>query len=213
MIQDRKILGDLLADPETSATVLHAILLAHYKDELYGDPEQGIPPMDPVEIWVRVQEEFHTTVHDNNENKINAIRMALVSDAFYEDPLVFTATCLSLYDGDMGDLVAGYMEDLTVPEMLWGIYEVELNRDDRVEFSPRVLRLIDSVIAEEAEEKFEGEEATTMAYYEQILEAKRQTMFEEMRILEWPESIIRRIALGDITPRHDDEGKLQQAEI
>ncbi len=206
---DRRTVGDLLADPETSATVLHAVLLAFYKEDLYGDAAQGIPPMDPVELWVRVKEDFHVNAHENNENKINALQLAIATDAFYEDPLAFISICLALYDGDVGDMVTGAMEEPTVAEILWGIYEVELNRDDNQPFSDSVMSVIDNAIASEAEEQSEDPE-DILPGYEKLLELKRQKMFDEMRLLEWPESIIRRIAMGDITPRHDENAELLQ---
>lgn len=206
---DRRTVGDLLADPETSATVLHAVLLAFYKEELYGDESSGIPPMDPVELWVRIKEDFHVNAHENNENKINALQMAIATDAFYEDPLAFISICLALYDGDVGDMVTGALEEPTVAEILWGIYEVELNRDDNQPFSSAVMEIIDNTIASEAEEQNE-DLADIMPAYDKLLEFKRQKMFDEMRLLEWPESIIRRIAMGDVTPRHDDNAELLQ---
>lgn len=206
---DRRVVGDMLADPETSATSLHAVLLAFYKEDLYGDVALDIPPMDPVELWVRVREDFHVNAHENNENKINALQLAIATDAFYEDPLAFISICLALYDGDVGDMVTGALEEPTVAEVLWGIYEVELNRDDNQPFSPRVMEVIDETIAAEAEEQSE-DPADILPGYERLLEFKRQKMFEEMRLLGWPESIIRRIAMGDITPRHDDDADIIQ---
>ena len=207
---DRTVVGDLLADPETSATVLHAVLLAFYKEELYGDPALDVPPMDPVELWLRVREDFHVNTHENNENKINALQLAIATDAFYEDSLAFISICLALYDGDVGDMVAGMMEEPTVAEILWGIYEVELNRDDNQAFSSRIMAVIDEAIASEAEEQNE-DPADILPGYEKLLEFKRQKMFDEMRLLGWPESIIRRIAMGDITPRHDENAEQIQS--
>jgi hypothetical protein len=106
-------------------------------------------------------------------------------------------------------MVTGALEEPTVAEVLWGIYEVELNRDDNQPFSTRVMEVIDETIAAEAEEKSE-DPADILPGYERLLEFKRQKMFEEMRLLGWPESIIRRIAMGDITPRHDDDADIIQ---
>lgn len=188
---DIRLVGDLLADPESSATVLHAMLLAFYKDELYGNDEAGIPAMDPVELWIRVREDFRVSVHENNENKINAIMLAMSTDLFYDDPEVFVAICLALFDGDIGDMVSGVMEDITVPEMLWGIYEVELNRDDYQAFAPSIVRIIDEAISQEAEDR-DTDEADVLPYFERIINEKRQQMLGEMRLLGWPEEVIRK---------------------
>lgn len=205
---DKRIAGDLFADPETSATVLHTLILTAYGDELYGDPTAGIEPMDPVELFNNIDEDFNTYLHENNENKINAIMTAVSTDIFYEDPQAFIAICMALYDGDMGDLVSGMVEQITVPEILWGIYEVELNRDDQQPFAPMIVKLIDQTIAEEAEEVLPGTE-NAIPYFEHIISFKRNDMFEEMRAIGIPEKVIRRLSMEDITPRHDESGDLQ----
>lgn len=196
--------GDALADADTCATVLHMIILAAYKEEIYGDADLDIEAIDPIELWLRIQEDFHTTIPEENENKINALMLALSTDIFYRDPLAFNSICNALYSGDLGDLIEGYVEDLTIPEMLWGIYEVELNRDDRVPFSPAVTKFIDEIISEEAEDKEELEEEEVIPYYERFVNEMRQDMFTQMRRLGVAEQVIRKITLEDLTPRHDE---------
>lgn len=209
---DTRTAGDLLADPETPATVLHAIALAAYKDELYGDADKGVEQMDPVELWVRLEEDFRTTIPEENENKLNALMFAISTDAFYEDPTVFTAVCMALYEGDLGDMVEGTLEDLTVPEMLWGIYEVELNRDDQPDFMPGVRAVMDSTIAEEAEENEQLEEVEVVPYYERFVDDMRLDLLEGLRKLGVPEQVLRRLSMQDLTPTFDDEGKYDEAE-
>jgi hypothetical protein len=203
-----KVAGDLFAEPESSATVLHAILLSTYKDALYGNPETGEPPMDPVALWLAVKEDFRTYPHENNENKINALMLGLSTDAFYEDPLAFRGICMSLYDGDLGDMVNGVVEDLTVPELLWGIYEIELNRDDVRPFMGNVVHIIDETISLEADERFGGEEPAVVPYFEEIIQVKQEHMFNDMRAVGWPEAVIRRIAMQELTPRLNDEAEV-----
>lgn len=196
----KRVAGDLLADPETSATVLHLILLTAYKDELYGNPSEGIPPMDPVECWLRVKEDFDTQPPETNENKINALMFAISTDAFYDDPLAFTSICSSLYSGDLGDLVEGVMEDLTVSEMLWSIYEVELNRGQSEDFLPAVDSLIAEVIAEEAEDKEDLEVEDVVPFYEKFVVQMRNDMLTQMRTLGVDDNIIAGLLKQDVTP-------------
>jgi len=203
---ERKTSGDLFADTETAATVLHAMVLAAYGDEVYGDEDTD--PMDPVELWVRVREDFHVTVPEENENKLNALMLAISTDAFYDDPLAFVSICMALSEGDLGDLVNGAMEEVTVPEMLWGIYEVELNRDDQPEFSVPVLKVIDSTVEDHAEEK-DVEEEVVVTSYERYVDEMRDDMFNQMRKLGIEEKVIRKLALTDLTPVHNDEGELE----
>ena len=46
---EKRLAADLLADTETTATVLHMIILAAYGDEVYGSIEHGIEQAEPVE--------------------------------------------------------------------------------------------------------------------------------------------------------------------
>lgn len=197
---DRRTAGDILADTESTATVLHMILLAAYGDELHGNADLGIEPMDPVEVWVRVKEDFHTEVPEENENKINALVMALSTDAFYDDPLAFNSICNALYSGDLGDLVNGYIEDLSVSEMLWGIYEVELNRGDSQDFAPAVDAFIEETISQEAAYNEELEAAEVVPYYEKFVAEMRDDLMVQLKMLNVDDRIIQQMLKTDLTP-------------
>lgn len=200
---DIRLAADILGDPESCATVLHLILLAAYGDDLYGNPEAGIDPMEPIEYWLRVKEDFRVTVPESNENKINALVLAISTDAFYEDPLAFISICSALHSGDLGDLVDGVMEDLTIPEMLWGIYEVELNRDSSADFIPSIDKIIEETINEEAEDTEETEDmdpSEVVSYYERFVHEMRDDMLIQMKTLGVSDKIISDILHADLTP-------------
>lgn len=197
---DKRLAADFLADTETTATVLHMIILAAYGDEVYGSMEHGIEQADPVELWLRIKEDFSVNVPESNENKVNALMLALSTDAFYEDPLAFISIGNALYSGDLGDLVDGALEDLTVSEMLWGIYEVELNRGDSQGFSMPIDRLINEIIENEAEDNEELEEAEVVPYYEKFVAEMRDDMLIQMRTLGVADNVIKSILKEDLTP-------------
>ena len=197
---DKRLAADLLADTETTATVLHMIILAAYGDEVYGSLENGIEPADPVELWLRIKEDFSVNVPESNENKVNALMLALSTEAFYDDPLAFISICNALYSGDLGDLVNGALEDLTMPEMLWGIYEVELNRGDSEGFALPIDRLIDEIIKNEAEDNEELEEVEVVPYYEKFVAEMRDDILVQMRMLGVDEMVIKKILKEDLTP-------------
>ena len=197
---DKRLAADLLADTETTATVLHMIILAAYGDEVYGSLENGIEPADPVELWLRIKEDFSVNVPESNENKVNALMLALSTEAFYDDPLAFISISNALYSGDLGDLVDGALEDLTMPEMLWGIYEVELNRGDSEGFALPIDRLIDEIIKNEAEDNEELEETEVVPYYEKFVAEMRDDMLVQMRMLGVDEMVIKKILKEDLTP-------------
>lgn len=203
---DRKAVGDLLSDPDTTATALLVIVLRAYGDAVFGDEEQGIPPMDPLELWQNLKDDFHAQTCEENENRLNAIMLALSSDAFYDDVEAFTAISSSLEDGDLGDTVTGELEQLTVPEILWAIYEVELNRDDKQDFVPGIIALIERTMAAEADDLEDSINTTPMAYWENFLSNKRAQLMEELRILGVDEKMISSLKMHDLTPAHDPQG-------
>jgi len=204
---DKRLAADLLADTETTATVLHMIILAAYGDEVYGSLEHGVEAADPVELWLRIKEDFSVTVPESNENKVNALMLALSTEAFYDDPLAFISISNALYSGDLGDLVDGALEDLTMPEMLWGIYEVELNRGDSEGFAMPIDRLIDEIIKNEAADNEDLEETEVVPYYEKFVAEMRDDMLIQMRMLGVDEVVIKKILKEDLTPATELDAK------
>lgn len=171
---NRETAADLFRDPETCGSVILIILLATYGEEIFD--------LDPLEIYVRIQEDFHATLTEEGENKLNAIMMALSTNAFYEDPLAFRSISSALYDGDIGDLVEGSLEDLTIPEILWAVYEVGLLRDEteETEFSPAVQRVMEEEMSNEAEE-MDIEEAEVVPHYERFVEEMKMELHQQLR--------------------------------
>jgi hypothetical protein len=134
---DPKAVSRLLADDGTLATPLQVIALTVYGPEIYE--------VDPMEIVLRLEEDFHVKLTETIENKLKSILLATSTDIFYEDPQAFTSICNTLINGDPG---LDNFDPLTIPEVLWGIYEVELNHGPH-EVHPGVQSLIGSVLEEE----------------------------------------------------------------
>lgn len=123
---DPKAVARLLTDQNALATPLHIICLRTYGEAVHQ--------MDPVEIWLSLEEDFGVELPLEVEARINAIFIATTTDAFYHDQEAFRAITLSLCDGDPS------LELLEVPEpqeVLWACYEVGLNRPE-VDFAPDV---------------------------------------------------------------------------
>ena len=85
-------------------------------------------------------------------------------------------------------------------EMLWGIYEVELNRGDSEGFAIPIDRLIDEIIKNEAEDNEELEEVEVVPYYERFVGEMRDDMLVQMRLLGVDEMVIKKILKEDLTP-------------
>ena len=119
-----------LGEPSTPAFVLLTIAMWAFGDEVLGDPEAGIEPLDPSELWAGLNEVFGTWVTEEGENKLNALLLALQGDLFYRDIEVFQSVCHALFDGDLGDLINGQFDELSSVEIMWAVLEVELARQD-----------------------------------------------------------------------------------
>lgn len=197
---------EILRDPSASATAKHAIVLAAYPKELYGSEEDDIPPLDPIEIWMNIEEDFRVTIPEQTENKINALMAALSTDAFYERVEPFAAICSALYVGDMDDIIDQSFHELTLPEMLWGIFEVEINREGVTDFSPGIEQFILRQVHEEAEEQQLGNPNQLISYNERFVNKLKRDMLQDLRSLGVDEQLIAKIDRADSTPKHDDQG-------
>jgi hypothetical protein len=156
-----------LTDPNTFATVLHTILLSAYGEEIYQT--------DPVELYMRLEDDFGAKPVEEVENRIQAILMATSTELFYEDPHAFNAICESLCNGDPGiDL----LEPLTLPEVLWSVYEVELNHGPG-EMGVSVQRLVQEAMDSEADDPESGSE-DTLAYLHSYLEQQRSELHHQL---------------------------------
>lgn len=123
-----------LNDSATFATILHLVFLTTYGEEVYE--------LDPLELYARIQSDYGAIMPEELENKWNAIHLAVTTDGFYSDPEAFTAICNSLYEGEAISM-DGLDNDLSLPEILWAVYETGLNVDTPPDFTPAV----DAVIA------------------------------------------------------------------
>jgi hypothetical protein len=141
---DPKAVFTALQDPETFATTLLTICLIMYGDETFQIE-------DPIVLFKFLEEDFHTELHENCENRLQAILIALKTDYFWNDLEVFKSICQTLFGGDpgvFGDFV--YQDDITVPEILWGMYEVALVSDknvvETVDYAPAIQLFIDTLL-------------------------------------------------------------------
>ena len=151
-----------LTDPETLGTVLHAIILKTYGEE--------VNEIDPVELFLRLEEDFGAQPCIEAENRIQAILLATTTDSFYQVPDAFTSICDTLVNGDPG---MEQLEPLTLAEVIWGVYEVELNHPG-AEMSKQVHALVQEVTNEEAEE------AGDYAYIFQFLQEQRDKLKHQL---------------------------------
>jgi hypothetical protein len=191
---DKDRAKELLTDQnDTTATTLHFIILATFGQEVYGDLDEGIEPMDPVELWARIEDEYGIDIPESAENKIQALMMGLESDLFYEEPEALVAVASALYTGDLGDLVEGVMETPTLTEMFWAAFELGLNRDSEPEFSPKCMKFLLNQVMTQAMDPEDGD------VDEDITDRKEQIL-AEMAYLKVSDEV-----LSDISNRMQKE--------
>jgi hypothetical protein len=133
---NKKEVYKLLESAETYGTVLHAICFELYGEEIYD--------IDSVELYARLSDDIGIYPHQDNESKLMAMITIISTPYFYDNVNVFETICKTLTTGDPGVVELG-MEDPTLLEILWGVYEANLNVD-AIEFSPLIEALIDRVL-------------------------------------------------------------------
>lgn len=136
----------LLQDPDAFATTLLTICLVQYQDDTFK--------VDPLVLFSWLEEDFGSAICESGQNKLNAIITALTTDYFYNDLTVFKAICESLTSGDPGIISTDIdADDASIPEILWGIYEVSLCNDDEVvntyNFNPAIRAYINNILLNE----------------------------------------------------------------
>ena len=173
-----------LGDPDTPGLVLFTIALYEFGPAVMGDEEEGIEQLDPAEMWADLHTKFGTWVTEEGENKLNALITGLTGGLFWTDLDVFQACVISLFDGDLGDLIASGFEDLNATELMWAIVEMQLawDSDETPEFSYDIQQLVEDVLMQEQEDQSANANAVERAYLE---------MLEQLRELGVPTSMIR----------------------
>lgn len=166
---DYKVVSRMLSDKATFGTILQTIALVCYGPEIYQ--------IDPLEIYVRLKEDFGAQLAEDNESKLNAIMLATSTDAFYDDPEAFRGICNTLAEGDPG---IDMFDDLTVAEILWGLYEVELNHGEQ-ELGGQVQRVIDAEIQQEQNDPEDGQKP--LDYIFDYLNERRNSLERQLKEL------------------------------
>jgi hypothetical protein len=166
----------LLADPDTFATTLHAIAVNAYGfEDLYGSEE--LEPLDPLELYADLEADFHIELPEENQNKLQAIITLMTTDAFYEDPLAFISIAHAFSDGDLGDLITGAFEPITLPQGMWAVFEADLNRgDNHPGIANSIQQLLVEVATEDPDEMddAEGPQQVLLSVEELMQESKAQ---------------------------------------
>lgn len=126
-----------LQNPETSATVLHAILRDQYGEQVYD--------WDPVTVYLETQADWRADMCSEAVDRWSAMAVVMTSDAFFKRLDAFLAICNTLADGSP---FFSAFNPVTTEEMAVTIMEVALNRE-LLPFSYAVKGYIRAVLAQD----------------------------------------------------------------
>lgn len=158
---NRKAIFTMLQDGDTYAFTLLTICLICYPNEVFK--------VDPLVLFQYLKEDFGAELSDDNQNKLNAILIAITSNYFFTDLQIFKSICQTLTEGDPGLFDPGF-EDPTLPEIIWGMYEVNLayGEDDKEAYSPEIETFVDLTMSKDSYDA-ENQDLTDEETYQEFL--------------------------------------------
>lgn len=177
-----------LGDPDTMGLVLFTIALSNFGPAVLGDPDEGIDPMDPAEMWAEFNERYGTWVTEEGENRLNAITTGLADGRFWKDLPTFMAVATALFDGDLGDLITTGFSDLGTTELMWAVMEMNLiwDADETPEFSLDVQQFIEDALLEEQDDTEQSAREIEQVYLS-MLDQLHETGVPASMIRVWDE--------------------------
>lgn len=157
-----------LLDPDTYATVLLAICLKKYGTEIFD--------VDQLTVIQWLKEDFKLKeIAEENENKLKAAMALVTTDYFYNTKNVFEAICFTLSGGKPDE-----EDELTIPELMWGIYEAALLSDDNSvemnDFSQNIKDYINNILESDIVDDFKIPDEVLYSLYikDNVKELKEQ---------------------------------------
>lgn len=107
-----------LESPQTLATVIHAIMLDKYGEQVYD--------WDPATCALEVRDDFSAEMCTQAMDRWCAMQAVMSSDAFFKRLDVFLNVCNTLASGSPSFLM---FDPVTPEEAAWAVAEVAMNRD------------------------------------------------------------------------------------
>jgi hypothetical protein len=109
-----------LENPESSATLLHAIVRRRYGEDWYL--------WEPVTVAMELTDDYKVEIPSEVMDKLCAIQVLIATGAFFQDIDAFLSVCGAFAEGDpMFDV----FDPPTLEEVAWGLTEAALNREMR----------------------------------------------------------------------------------
>jgi len=107
-----------LQTSETLATVVHAIVRKQYGEEFYT--------WDPATLFLEIQDDFHVDMETAAMDRLSAVQVVMLSNAFFKRLDAFMGICNTLSSGEPFFQV---FDPVSTEAVAWTITEVSLNRE------------------------------------------------------------------------------------
>lgn len=117
-MEDQVAKSQAIQNPETLASVIHAIVRQKYGEEAYA--------WDPLTVYMELQADFGVDPDSVVTDRWSAISVVMTGDSFFKRPEAFLGICNTLADGRPSFDVFNPVE---TEEAAWAITEVSLNRE------------------------------------------------------------------------------------
>lgn len=109
---------DALANPETSATLLHTIVRRRYGEDWYA--------WEPITLAMELTDDYKVELPADTLDKLSAIQVLITTGAFFQEIEAFLAVCGTFASGDP---LFDVFDDASVEELAWGVTEAAINRE------------------------------------------------------------------------------------
>lgn len=126
----------MLANPGTLATVLYAISIHEFGEDIHS--------WEPETVFMEIEDAFGVQMPQGNHDKLMALLTAIDTDSFYKSWSAFEVICRTINTGE----VFG-SDELLVAEMAWGVTEVMLSDDTPNTFSGEIAAGVGVLLVDE----------------------------------------------------------------
>lgn len=125
---DRENLSEILASQDAfGSVILSCAELLLGAEALWGD--EDTPEWPTSLIFNELEAALGIKLLEQSENRFNALRTAIQTDAFYQEPDACKIIAMSLSGGDVGDITDLLADTPTLAELAWAEHEISLWRD------------------------------------------------------------------------------------
>lgn len=137
MLHDKIRIREALQSSETLATIIHAIVLNQYGEQVYM--------WEPLTVELELSADFSADISPVVMDRWSAVQIVMSTNAFFKQLDAFLGICNTLTSGEPFFAI---FDPVSVEESCWAITEVSLNREI-IPFSYPILQYLDMVLKQD----------------------------------------------------------------